>query len=294
MIWHYTSFELLNEFIKPNAKLYATHFSYVNDTQDCRVASKVLASVMAARIQWWRGAMQTPAPEVMAHEIERGLFMPRFMACFSRKADDLSQWRGYASKRGVSIGFDEQALKEAVGRFVCYPARISVGDCIYKSPQELDEEIRIAGNEVREILCRQKSYVDTLCKYIDGKRVSPHMTEDQIAEFAEQYKKCWLESLRKAELSVFWKHNAFQAEEEVRLAVIFDGPQPLRCVELIGGIPRVAVPLTRPLNSLVKEIIVGPDMNSDSDFLTAQTLAFKYGLRIRVSKSQIPYRSRFK
>ena len=55
MLWHYTSISLLNEFLKPEAKLYASHFAYVNDTQDCRVATFLFRKML----EFWGNLVRT-------------------------------------------------------------------------------------------------------------------------------------------------------------------------------------------------------------------------------------------
>lgn len=293
MLWHYTSISLLNEFLKPEAKLYASHFAYVNDTQDCRVATEILKKVMGERIQWWRDAVPKATLSSLAREIERGFFMPRFISCFSRAEDDLSQWRGYAPTRGVSIGFDEDALKAAIGSYALYPSRIVLQDCSYKTQQELDEEVNKTRGDLEGILEKQICYRDFLSAYNDtGLIKKAKISKDETAVLINKFESEWRESLRKAEESVFWKHSAFAAEKEVRLAVMFDGMLPVRNIDVVGEIPRVAIPLKSPMNSLIRRIVIGPSVCSSQDELLAMTLVRKYCLEVAVSKSLIPYRGR--
>ena len=293
MLWHYTSISLLNEFLKPEAKLYASHFAYVNDTQDCRVATKILTKVMGERIQWWRGAMQMAAFENLANEIDRGFFMPRFISCFSRAEDDLSQWRGYAPVRGVSIGFDEDALRAAIGTYILYPARIVLQDCFYKTQQELNEEVNKTDVDIKEDLEKRACYRDFLNSYNDNGLIKEaKYTKEETARLVERFEREWQDSLHKAEESIFWKHSAFAAEKEVRLAVMFDGMLPVRNIDVVGDIPRVAVPLKCPMNSLIRRIVIGPSVCSSQDELLAMTLVRKYCLEVAVSKSPMPYRGR--
>ena len=112
MIWHYTSMSVLQERTKPGSKLYATHTSFVNDTQECRVAAEASATYVTLLCNLWRGASEIPSEEVVKN-INGGELAPRFITCFSRGGDRLSQCRGYAPENGCSIGIDFDELRNS-------------------------------------------------------------------------------------------------------------------------------------------------------------------------------------
>ena len=51
---------VLQELMKPGSKLYATHTSFVNDTQECRVAAQASATYVTLLCNLWRGALEVP------------------------------------------------------------------------------------------------------------------------------------------------------------------------------------------------------------------------------------------
>lgn len=89
LIYHYTTLEIMDKIIRPDACLYATHGSFFNDKMEfallCNLVSKKNRMLDAS-----------------GHNI--------FAFCFSLAGDDLSQWRAYAPMGGVSIGFSSKSL----------------------------------------------------------------------------------------------------------------------------------------------------------------------------------------
>ena len=124
MIWHYTSMEVLQEHMKPESKLYATHTSFVNDTQERRLAAQASATYLTLLCNLWRGIGKIPSEERVLKDINSGELAPRFITCFSRSGDRLSQWRGYAPENGCSVGIDFDELKDSLLPSLCYPSKI--------------------------------------------------------------------------------------------------------------------------------------------------------------------------
>ena len=89
--------------------------------------------------------------------------------------------------------------------------------------------------------------------------------------------------------SMFWKHQAFSEEEEVRLALLYDGGLPARDLEVIAGVPRVGVRLKTPIRALLREVIIGPGPDMARNVLVARALCLKYGLKICIRQSEIPF-----
>ena len=88
---------------------------------------------------------------------------------------------------------------------------------------------------------------------------------------------------------MFWKHQAFIEEEEVRLALLYDGGLPTRDLEVIGGVPRVGVRLKTPIRALLREVVIGPGPDTARNALVARALCLKYGLKICIRESEIPF-----
>lgn len=286
MIWHYTSMSVLQELMKPESKLYATHTSFVNDTQECRSAVQASVTYVKLLCNLWRGALEIPSEEKVETDIEDGELAPRFITCFSKSGDRLSQWRGYAPENGCSIGIDFDELRNSLLPSLYYPSKIGLADCVYKSVQELNELIVGFSDEVNRIHKMSNTIMDTFCEAGGEYSVEEREEKHKLRKAFE------LEidnAAARAFASMFWKHQAFIEEEEVRLALLYDGGLPTRDLEMIGGVPRVKVRLKTPIRALLREVVIGPGPNMARNVLVARALCLKYGLKICIRESEIPF-----
>ena len=286
MIWHYTSMSVLQELMKPESKLYATHTSFVNDTQECRLATKASATYVSLLCNLWRGALEVPSEEEVVKDVNDGEQAPRFITCFSRSGDRLSQWRGYAPENGCSIGIAFDELRNSLLPSLCYPSKIDLADCVYKSAQELKEEIAGFLDETKRIHEMSNTIRDTFFQV--GGKYSVEEREEKL-ELRKAFELEIDNAVARAFESMFWKHQAFSEEEEVRLALLYDGGLPARDLEVIAGVPRVGVRLKTPIRALLREVIIGPGPDMARNVLVARALCLKYGLKICIRQSEIPF-----
>lgn len=286
MIWHYTSMSVLQELMKPESKLYATHTSFVNDTQECRLAAQASATYVTLLCNLWRGALEMPSEEKVVKDIDGGELAPRFIACFSRSRDRLSQWRGYAPENGCSIGIDFDELRNSLLPSRCYPSKIDLADCVYKSAQELKEQIVGFSDETNRIHKMSNTIMDTFFK-LGGEY--PAEEREEKHKLRKTFEKEIDNAAARAFASMFWKHQAFIEEKEVRLALLYDGGLPTRDLEVIGGVPRVGVRLKTPIRALLREVVIGPGPDMARNALVARALCLKYGLKICIRESEIPF-----
>ena len=286
MIWHYTSMSVLHELMKPGSKLYATHTSFVNDTQECISAAKASATYVSLLCNLWRGAGEVPLEQEVVKDIDGGELAPRFITCFSRSGDRLSQWRGYAPENGCSIGIDFDELRNSLLPSLCYPSKIDLANCVYKSAQELKEQIEGFSDETKRIHEMSNTIMDTFFKV--GCEYSVEEREKKL-NLRKEFELAVDNAATRAFESMFWKHRAFIEEDEVRLALLYDGGLPTRDLEVIGGVPRVGVRLKTPIRALLREVVIGPGTDMARNVLVAKALCLKYGLKICIRKSEIPF-----
>lgn len=286
MIWHYTSMSVLHELMKPESKLYATHTSFVNDTQECRVAAEASATYVRLLCNLWRDALEIPSEEEVVKDIDGGELSPRFITCFSKNGDRLSQWRGYAPENGCSIGIDFDELRNSLLPSLCYPSKIELADCVYKSAQELKKQrdgFLAEANRIHEMAnTMMDTYFTVGCKYSVEER-------EEKLELRKAFELEIGNAVARAFESMFWKHQAFIEEEEVRLALLYDGGLPTRDLEMIGGVPRVGVRLKTPIRALLREVVIGPGPDMARNALVARALCLKNGLKICIRESEIPF-----
>jgi len=109
LIYHYTTVNVLNEIIKPDGGLYATHGSFLNDLKEFQAIVDMVRRVL---------------PEESPINPKLHNF---FVFSFSMSGDDLSQWRSYTPDGGVSIGFSIRDLWDSFeGRTIGYKNDIHI------------------------------------------------------------------------------------------------------------------------------------------------------------------------
>jgi hypothetical protein len=141
-LYHYTNPDGLKGILE-SGTIFATDCRFVNDSQELKHAvDGILIPLLEAR------AEKSPDKDyymVQARGFLDLQFKAPYIACFSEKGDQLSQWRGYGSEAGaVSLGFDPQIL----GRDIISLNPLSGGSLqkvIYLQEEQEQEFLRILG-----------------------------------------------------------------------------------------------------------------------------------------------------
>ncbi len=198
-----------------------------------------------------------------------------FIASFSENADDLSQWRAYCPNGGYSIAF-------AIARAL-QPAALGVGallvPCLY------EESLRLK--------CLDRLLSSWSAHFTGAALNHPHKDYGElITEVAAHI----MTDL--ANLAVFFKHEAFAAEHEVRLVLVEHEPSAPRILiqhRVVGAelIPYVAIPLESEDSPMILEhVIVAPGNNADAAAASAKSLPAGLQREVGVELSKIPCRAR--
>lgn len=90
LVYHYRNFQSFWQILQSDA-LWATNARFSNDEAEQKFGMELIASVI---------------PEDMKLDIDNMGLDENYIICFCLEDDKLSQWRGYASEGGVSMGFD--------------------------------------------------------------------------------------------------------------------------------------------------------------------------------------------
>ena len=284
LIWHYTTAPVLPKLFEKDAVMYATHTSFLNDRTECSIAADTFKLYYCQQYSW--GMMDF-------EDIQRGSVRWRtavhapFVACFSTLRDDLSQWRAYASGGGYAIGFDLDLMKkELVPVKEIATALVSVQDfrkCTYISKErevQLKKDLEFRGKMLASRPLREKQF-----------KLSPQ----EIA----QEEALTREILRETMEAVFYKNIGFQAENEIRFAILYDSLSgAIPDTTIINGSPRVPIHLRHPIWWYIREIVVGPTGDAEKNRILAEYLS--KGVRLECLKtngpifvvpSEIPFRS---
>lgn len=265
LIWHYTSTAAFVEIIKDDGCLYASHSAFVNDKTDSTLAAEYLCQYLKFQnIAIWK----IDDLARLCDGAVNGILRPRYVTSFSLVEDDLSQWRAYSSDGGYAMGFDLEELKHNLN----YNGTddYDLKPCQYVS-EEYFNSIKIEN-----------------CKELESFKSNGifDLQNDAQMKLAGQISRRLNEMAFEA---MFYKNKSFEAEQEVRFGIIYNGLSPYHDMAIVNNTPRVAIKLKRPINQLIKKVIVAPHKNSDNNYILANLLKNKYSLKIDIVKSSIPY-----
>lgn len=294
-IWHYTTGDTLIRILK-SGTIWTTQVACLNDRNEVQLASDRFRDAMKrAGANVPKGDPASVVIHIGSHKHmeDEAATSPWFVACFSERENDLSQWRAYGSgEGGYALGFDMREL-------YWYAERN--GARLYPVVYDRQNQMRIADEVVFVIL---KFFRDGLDK-------RPGVPVDSfLALFGSMVEPMI------AELGPLAKDDSFNAEAEWRLIRqlrVEDVPQleyqqrrqmisrhyPLR---LHAPQSRTDVPRPRPGESpmpgvvmpALRRVIVGPSPFKERSRISVGDLLATAGYppgQVRVSVSEIPYQS---
>lgn len=269
VVYHYTSLEALHGIVKQGV-LWASDASHLNDRAELRYALENMRFLMSNCRHL--GSNQQPLDAIFRPGLAR-----QFVACFSKARDQLSQWRAYGKRIGVSIAFDRSHLGYALsGR------RGEAFDCRYlKSP-----EFEILRQELDAILqsLRNAGALNEKGELVDMS-IQNELTQKVI------------------KIATYIKHPSFAEEQEVRLA--FPSDQAFESIQFRSSqeslVPFLEVDIDgrrlgmksrrRYANNLgMLEIIVWPNDVGDEILDAIELLLWDAG-QVTIGRSQSPYRT---
>ncbi len=286
LVWHYTTAPVLPKLFEEKAVMYATHISFLNDRTECSIASDTFRLYLSQ--QYSLGEIDSL--EEVKKAASRWTRTPHapFVACFSTLCDDLSQWRAYAVDGGYAIGFDLDLMKkELVPAKEVSTALVSFHDfrkCTYIS-KEREEQMK-AELRFRAEMLEKRPRRDPSSRLSDLEiNQEEALTREILCETME---------------AVFFKNIGFQAENEVRFAILYDSLSgAIPDTTIINGSPRVPIHLRHHIWWYIRKIVVGPTGNAVArnqilaEYLAkkAKSMGGKAFRSISVVPSEIPFRS---
>lgn len=272
ILYHYTSLSSMLSIVKSKC-FYASNIFYLNDSMEYRHARKLIADRIGQRLEGLSKTRERIAMEWHQKLFTQEQLKPVYVASFSEKSDDLSQWRGYTPVgHGVCMGFDSSALREAT-HSIHYEAAPTarfgaLGKVIYVSENEgpsFDEFIKS--------VCDHLDIVDgEVVRAVVGEGLANHGTP-------------------------FYKHRAFKDEAEWRVSLWTQSRFDFQFeVDFRPGASTL-IPFTRlhfpsSLISFLREVIVGPSPNMALSMRAAEDfLRFQGMTNVTVCGSTVPYRN---
>jgi len=290
-IYHYTSLSGLISIIESQS-IYCTNINYLNDKKEFKYGVSIIEKVIDKLL---KENFEIPVLEMVNKHIGRIYKHERYVTCFSKQGDLLSQWRAYANQgRGVSIGFDFINFSDSIDQFV-HGRHIEYDE--NTQLQVVEELIRIIATffkERKEII----EWADFGYEWLVN-TVIVDFLQDIIASY---------------------KSYTFREEEEYRFEYTIDGNMIKKGDEEIHfrssdtliipylileakyrkylnerekvGYEDYEEESTFIIDKLpINEIIIGPSFEFDSIKNALEELLLKHNYKnINIKKSEIPYR----
>lgn len=192
-LYHYTSLSTMLAIIESKS-LHASNILYLNDSTEFHHARRVIESRVARRLRSANSTLR-PALRGLKRLLSDPITNPFYVSSFSKKSDDLSQWRGYApAGEGVCIGFNSQMLLEAAKNV---RADNETG-AVFAA---LGRVISLSTNVDRSF----DTFIDIACQNIDvvHDEAVKTVAVDRLVNIA----------------APFYKHDSFKDESEWRIVI---------------------------------------------------------------------------
>jgi len=246
--FHYTSCKGFSKIIE-NGRLWITNAAYLNDSEELtypvRIARGVLEQLCGHRPDgdFWAGI----AADLETHVA----FKCWYVASFSTRGNQLSQWRSYCPQGGFSIGFSPGLLSKAISR----SSQTLFGPVEYSERKQKDRILGTFNAHVR-------MWKDLLARF-------PGVEAGELRRTVENSLQLSL-----AEQFIFFKAPVFREEHEWR-AVRFDLEGARSLFRVRGGVltPYQELDLTNKSGHLpLSKVFVSPRDDSDLAMHSAQLL----------------------
>jgi hypothetical protein len=293
-LYHYTSAEALLAILQ-SGSLWATDIRYLNDTAEYRFARDLLLKELQGRTVRLKNKRVRSLIEQHLKSLRISNAAYAYVTSFSACGNLLSQWRAYAPRDGVSIGFHAGALQKING--------YALWKCHYfNSTPSLTEAEK---NDLRLITDEVYGSIQWASRLMQQEARKSSHTGASLLEAQRDHAAVISASLTWAALKI--KHAGFSEESEWRL---IDNNSEINMIHAAGEDPQgllnfrrgafgitpyllAVLPVTWKKDPLgIAEIIVGPSSNA-----AATVTSIKDLLRIKLRSAapvvscNIPYRT---
>lgn len=284
LLYHYTTAEGFLGIVETGS-VWATDIRFLNDTAEFTFARDALVREL---LRGTRRLRNGRVRAIVQRELDSfaSRTVPAYVVSFSERGNSLSQWRAYAPRDGVSIGFHRAALG-AVKDFALWK-------CHYTQESEVAGRNTSRGLQLLALEVEQS--IRWAARLIQAER-RKKVRSAQQRSIAEA-KHALIISTPLAWAALKLKHSGFAEEQEWRLIDNRDprAPDEARFRRGAFGItPYLVAPLPErwrgaPLG--IAEVIVGPSSNAKAIVGSIQDLLKKkLKSSARVIFCGIPYRA---
>jgi hypothetical protein len=295
-LYHYTTFAGFKGIIETET-LWFTDVIHLNDPTEFQYGNQIAIDLLNKELQ----SIETLKLPLTDSDVVKKIFIEKiiqalttmlgqvfnvYISSFSKRDNDLSQWRAYADDaRGVALGFSPTVFHPDIDVDVSMLAandKYSFAGVVYDVRKKI--AIRIQNKLLKKVL-----------KVFEGVMSQPSTIPRQIG--IQFMKDMSVEAVSAIMLNnVMLKHDAYNAEDEVRLVMHGNAKGPLsayvktrsRGSELVPYIP-VPFPVRAKRN--LKEVVIGPSAAEGAENAVRSFLYSCDLHKVVIRRSDIPYRS---
>jgi len=289
VIYHYTSADGLFGILDKGA-VWASDTRFMNDSEELKMAIGAMARRVEARLPRVTGRENRGAIEsALSMAVQPGL--SAYVASFSEAGNMLSQWRAYAPRDGVSIGFFTNALRAVPG--------FRLGRCEYIDDRDFVRPP--LPPTLRRITRNLDRCVGRLAR-LRGRSVRRRTSTESVGDLRYEYKLTLVHCM--LHHAIWLKHRGFEEEREWRLAryeppyYYPEDPPPEFSPKFrkgaLGVTPFLSATLAakfrgKPLG--LAEIILGPSPNGKASAAAVrEMLQSRFDSVVPARWCEIPYR----
>ena len=275
-LWHYTTGENLVRILGGDT-LWTTQISCLNDENEVLHSMHLLDASIRARVETSKAEIKALYERILGYLKDAdSSYEGLFIACFSRKSDDLSQWRAYGGgEGGYAIGFKSNDLYRPHNPDLFGDLGRILRPVVYDDATKL--------GILNSIL---NALEETFLSYISK---SPN-SQDPIADF------CVALSEQFRPFSAILKNFAYEAENEWRIIQYLSDRKQLHFVGRRNIITR-HLPIkfsSTPGRLPIAGVVVGPSQHKRLNVISVRDILYKAGydedVISNVKESIVPYR----
>jgi hypothetical protein len=279
-------------------QLWFTDYRFHNDPGEFLYGQELALEVLdtfaaAAPNKYAKQLIESVRSILTSDQLDTAIDM--LLACFTRKRDDLGQWRAYGDNgRGFAIGFAPPMFAIEDPAFKKHIDKIFLGSVVYDETDALSRHREAIGWALDEFLEAARSYPHLMKLSMNRDAFIKEMRISLIAQPLIWY-------------SLTTKHHAYRDEDEVRQVLLGAGDdlRPDIKTRVRGSeiVPYVAVPWLVRAKGMIEEIVVGPAASLGAEEAVIAMLRY-YGVDgvkvtcsrscgvdgVKVTRSKIPYR----
>ena len=271
--YHYTTPDVLENFLVDEGDLLCTHCRAVNDSREFIVGAKVVIEYMKAR-QWSKNLIERVVNHVNG-ATQFDMAMP-WIFSLSLYNDSLFQWSNYTDRKegGYAIGFSEELIEQLTIKRVVkanqnskLPVSTFFFACLYLG---IDDVFAWLDEFFKEHITPGIVYAPSIENHLANEIVSIALM-----------------------VAMFIKEKSFFIEGEWRLALVPNFDAAYDDVVSIGGRPRLRARIKDDIGLLrdaIKSVVVSPHGRRETLYLNALNLKRRHKANFNVAFSSSSYR----